>query len=189
MALGVRVLRGSAVVSLGEIVSNGCSLIRNILLARVLTKADFGVAATLAMSASLLELAARMSIDQLVVQSKHADDASFLGTCHFVQCLLGVGGAFLLLLLSWPLAAWFKLPEALWAFQLLSLLPLARAFSNLDVSRMARDMRFWPSISIEAGTQVLITLLVLPLTWWRNDYSVLLWLMVARALIAMLATH
>jgi O-antigen/teichoic acid export membrane protein len=189
MSLTSKILKGSAALTLSEAVSQGCGLIRNIILARILTKADFGVAATLGMTVTLLEIGGRLSIEHLLVQSDAGDEPRFMATAHLIQVILGVVSGAMILLVAAPVAQMFDVPEAAWAFRAIALVPLLRAFAHLDVWRMMRQMRFFPSASIEIVTQVAITAATWPLTVKWQSYAVLLWLMVARQLFSTVASH
>jgi O-antigen/teichoic acid export membrane protein len=72
-----KLLRGGAILTLGQLISYGLSFVRNVILARALTKADFGLAAVFAMTVSLLEVAGRMSFGQQIVQSTEGDSEAF----------------------------------------------------------------------------------------------------------------
>ena len=55
MTLKRKAIRGSVLLTAGEAIVYGASFARNMLLARLLTKADFGIAATFSMVVMLLE--------------------------------------------------------------------------------------------------------------------------------------
>ena len=89
-------------LTLGQVASYGLSFIRNVILARMLTKVDFGLAAMFGMTLSLLEVSGRMSFGQQIIQSKDGNVESFQATSHTFQFMLSVIGAFLVAALSHP---------------------------------------------------------------------------------------
>jgi O-antigen/teichoic acid export membrane protein len=169
--------------------SYGLSFARNIILARLLTKSDFGLAAVFGMTLSLLEIAGRMSFGQQLIQSKEGDSASFQATSHAFQFMLSVVGAFLMLLLSHPLAHAFKVPQLGWVFSLLAAVPLARGFEHLDYYRQQRELNYLPAVLCELVPQALVTLVAWPLAVWLGDFRVIIWLMLGKAGLGILMTH
>ena len=83
MALAAQIFRGSALLTLNEVLGNVCIFIRNFVLARVLTKSDFGIAATLTVVISLLEIGGRMALGQQLVRAKNGEERDYVGTAHF----------------------------------------------------------------------------------------------------------
>ncbi len=159
------------------------------LLARLLTKVDFGVAASFALFVSLLEMAGKMAIGQLVVQDRDGDRPQFLATAQFIQFLAGMVSVLVILVMAAPIATVLKVEDRVWAFQWLAILPLCKGFENLDVRRMARELKFLPGVMSDVIPQVLITLAVFPLGIWLGDYRVVLVLLVAKAILSLMASH
>jgi O-antigen/teichoic acid export membrane protein len=189
MPLAHRVVKGTSVIACGEVITQGCNLLRNIILARALTKADFGVAAMLGMIVSLMEIGGRLSIENLVVQSRQGDQPRFVAVAHSVRSMLGLVSGLLILFSAEPMAVLFKVPEAAWALRMVALIPLISSLSSLDIYRMRREMRFGPSVLNEIVPQIIITLAAWPLTLVWHDYSVLVWLLLIRQLISTAASH
>lgn len=189
MTLKSKIFKSTIVLALGEGTAYGLSFIRNIILARILTKADFGVAAALAMMISMLEFSSKMAIDRVVVQDQDGDKFKFLATAHFVQFVTSVVSTLCMIFAAGSLANIFGLPNERWAFQVISLTPLFKGFENLDVRRMGRELRFVPSSVVEVVPQFIITLAAWPLSLWVRDYRVVLILLIAKPLLSCIASH
>jgi O-antigen/teichoic acid export membrane protein len=189
MSLRASILKGSSILAAGQVVTFGCSFVRNIILARVLSKTDFGIALTFAITMTLFELAGKMAISRLMIQSKDGDSVEFQATAHLFQALAGLLSAFLIYILAGPIAIIFKVPEARMAFQFLALIPLFKGLEHLDVSRVERKMQFGPIVCIDVIPQVLITLAAWPLVNWLESYWVLLWLLLAKRGLTMIGSH
>jgi O-antigen/teichoic acid export membrane protein len=183
MSLRLKALRGSAVLSIGEAVGYGASFVRNMILARLLTKADFGIAATFAMVISLLEVSAKLGIARFVVRDKEGNDPLFIATAHSVQCVAAVLSTILIAAVAWPAARVFGLSEHMAAFLVLAAIPLLQGFVHLDTRRYERELRFGPSALTEAVPQVIIALLAWPVGLWLGDYRVVLLLLIIKALL------
>jgi len=176
-------------LTFGQVAGYGLSFARNVILARALAKADFGLAALFGMTVLLLEIAGRMSLGQQMIQSKHGDSASYQATSQAFQAALAICGALLIVTLSWPMAGIMKVPHLWWAFATLSVVPLARAFEHLDYFRFQRDLNYLPAVLCDLVPQFLITAAAWPLTVWLGDFRVIIWLMIGKAVIGMAMTH
>ena len=184
-----QLLRCTMLLTLGQVTSYGLSFIRNVILARMLTKVDFGLAAMFGMTLSLLEVSGRMSFGQQIIQSKDGNAESFQATSHTFQFMLSVIGAFLVAALSHPLAYAFKVPHFAWAFSLLAFVPLARGFENLDYFRQQRELNYLPVVLCELVPQTVVTLAAWPLAVWLGDFRVIIWVMLGKAGLGILMTQ
>jgi O-antigen/teichoic acid export membrane protein len=189
MALARKVFGGTLIIAAGEGITQACNLIRNIVLARVLTKADFGTAALLGMTVSIFEIGGRLSIENCVIQSKDGERPRFMAVAHLIQVVLGLVSGILIFVAARPMADFFDVPSAAWALRVLALLPLLRSLSHLDVYRMSRDIRFGPGVMIEIVPQLAITIAVWPLTYFWKSYVVLVWLLIGKQVASTLASH
>ena len=189
MSLRRKALSGSAVLTLGEAVVYGASFVRNMILARLLTKADFGVAATFAMVITLLEFSAKLGVGRFVVRDKEGDQPDFLATAHLVHCGSALLSALIIAVAAWPLAQLFGLKDHTMAFLALAVIPAAQGFVHLDTRRFEREMRFGPTAAAEAIPQVVITLLAWPLAKYLPDFRVVLVLLIIKAVLMVGATH
>jgi len=157
MGLKSKLLKGSLILSVGQGLGYGASFLRNMVLARLLTKSDFGVAAACGMAISMFEFAGKAALGRLVVQDKEGDQPEFIAVAHAVQCAAAFGGACLLLLAAKPLASLFGQSTQPWVIQCLALVPLLKGLEHLDVSRFGRQLRFWPQTVVDVGPQLAIT--------------------------------
>ena len=181
--------RSTLLLTAGQAASYGLSFLRNMILARMLTKADFGLAVVFGMTISMLELAGRMSFGQQIIQAKDGDSEAFVASSHSFQFSLALVGAVLMAAFSYPLACAFKVPHLTWAFALLSLVPLARSVENLDYYRRQRKMQFLPAVLCEFVPQTVVTLAAWPLAIWLGDFRVIVVLMLAKAVLGIVMTH
>lgn len=189
MSLRRRVLSGAASLGAGQALSQGLSFVRNIIIARLLSPEDFGIAATFAITVSLLEMISDLAADKLIIQARDGDDPRLQSTAQLWQFIRGVASGLIIVLLAWPIAALFKVPEATWAFYWLALVPVLRGLVHLDIRRLQRWMRFWPAVASEAASQLVVTVAAFPLAWWLRDYSAMLWIVIIQAAVLALVSH
>ena len=184
-----KILTGTSLLSGSLVVSQGCSFVRNVILARFLAKADFGVAATLAMIITLFEMTNKMALGQQVIQSKHGDDDVFLDSVQFTQLVLGILSALLIAAFAWPLSHLFHSPQEFGPIASLALIPLFNGLGSLDIYRRARGLRFGFMALTEAAPQIVTTLAAWPLAAYFRDYRAVLILLLGNALLSSVVTH
>ena len=176
-------------MTLGEGAVYGCSFVRNMILARMLTKADFGVAATFALIMTLLEMSDKLGMARFVVRDKEGDEPEFLAAAHLVHFVAAALSAILIVACAGPLSVLFGIPDQRWAIVLLALAPLFRGLEHLDIRRFERDLRFAPSLLVEAIPQVVITLAAWPVVSWLKDYRAVLVLLLAKGFVSCVGSH
>lgn len=169
------------VLSAGSVAGTLCSFVRNVIIARLLSVEDVGIAATFAMTTSLMQMTSNLALDRLIVQAPDGDEPRLQAAAQAFQFLRGVIGALLLLLLAGPIAALFSIPDLVWAFRLLALIPLFRGLAHLDVHRVQRSMSFGPSVASTLLPQIIVTAIAAPLAWWLKDFRAVLIIVILQA--------
>lgn len=189
MSLRRQSIRGSFVLTLGEGVGYGASFVRNMILARMLTKADFGIAAAFSMIITLLEFSAKLGISRFVIRDKEGDDPAFLATAHLVQAVAALLSSLLMVAAAWPLARLFGIGDHVGALYVLALIPLFNGLGHLDVRRFERKLRFGPSTLTEVIPQVTIMLAAWPAAHWLGDYRAVLVLLIVKGVCSCVGSH
>jgi O-antigen/teichoic acid export membrane protein len=189
MSLKGKALRGSAVLAVGEAAIWGCSLLRNMILARILTKADFGMAATFAMFVTMLEFSGKLGVGQFLVRDREGDEPEFLSAAHLVQFLAAMVSSLVMVAAAWPMAKLVGVGDQAAAIASLALLPLINGLSHLDTKRFERSLRFGPSTLVEMVPQIVIALLAWPIGVWLADYRAMLVLMILKAALSWAGSH
>jgi len=189
MSQRAKILKGSFLVTLTAVVSYASGFARNMVFARILTKADFGVVATIAMMMSLFEWVSKMGMGQLVMQAKEGDTPEFLSVAHWMQFVVGAFSGVVIFLAATPVAEFFKIPEQVWVLRMLALLPILRGLEHLHVLRLMRDMRYTPAMLAETIPQIIITLGAWPVTMWLQDARAVLLLLLVKTALTDIMTH
>ncbi len=189
MNLKKKLLQGGIILSLSQFAGQFCSLARNIIIARIVSPADFGISSIFIMVVVFLEMMSNLSLDRLLVQSSDGNTPRFQQTAQFLQSLRGIVLAALIFFSAPFLASLFSIPEAKGAFYALALVPLFTGFCHLDPKRMERDMRFWPGASVELASQFAALLLAWPVGQWFGDYRAMLVILLVKQSILMTGTQ
>ncbi len=186
---GERVWNRTVSRETNQALSHGLSFVRNIIIARLISPEHFGIAATFAITVSMLAVISDRAAEKLLIRAREEDREDLQATAQFWQFMRGVVAAGLIAAMAWPMVWLFKVPQAQWAFYWLALVPLLRGCVHLDIKRLQRHMRFGPQLLTELGTQVAITAAAWPLAYWLRDYSVMLWLLIAQAAALAVLSH
>ncbi|HLX43616.1 MAG TPA: oligosaccharide flippase family protein [Bryobacteraceae bacterium] len=189
MKLKAKVMKGGLHLSIGQVAMQISSFVRNIILARLISPADFGIAAIFGLSLTMIEVLSNVATEMLLIQAPDGDDPRLQGTAQLIRAARGAGNSLIIFVLAGPLAKLFGVPQATWAFRCLALVPLSRWLFHLDMSRLQRHMRFAPSAISDAGANVFATLITVPLAFWLRDYSAMLWAMVIQVAGSTIASH
>ena len=187
--LNNKILQGSALLSLSHGVGLLCSLGRNVIIARLITPADFGVAITFVMVMTMLEMMSNLSIDRLLVQAHDGDKPDFQNVAHLLQIIRGVFITTVLFIAAPYLAVLFSIPEACRSFYILAWLPLLNSFFNLDVKRFERKMLFIPGALVELSSQVLMLACSWPIGLYFGDYRAMLALLILKSISMLIGSH
>jgi O-antigen/teichoic acid export membrane protein len=182
-------LFGGLLLTAGSVATALGSFLRNIIIARLISVEDFGIAATFALTVAMIEMCSNLAIDRLLVQAPDGEDEELQATAHSVQLAQGVVGAVVLLALAHPIAALFDIPDVVWAFQLLAAVPLIRGLSHLDRARMQRDLNFGPVVIVDSVPQIAATLVAIPAGYYASDYRAMLWVIFTQIILYTLLSH
>jgi O-antigen/teichoic acid export membrane protein len=181
--------KGGAVIAVSEVASQVCALGRNIIIARMISPASFGIASIFLMTITFLEMISNLSLDRLLVQSPDGDNKVFQQVAHFLQVIRGVLSCVIVLVLAGPISSLFSIPEARGSFYALALIPLLNGFIHLDLRRMERDLRFLPIATVEIASHFTVFVLAWPIGKWFGDYRAILYLLILRSLMMMAGSH
>lgn len=176
------ILSGNATASL-------LTLVRNLVIARLITVEDYGVAATFAVVMAIVEMLSTLGLQQQIIQSKSGDDPKFQASLQGFNVLRGVIAASILFVSAGAIANFLNIPEVAWAYQLMALVPLFNGLMHFDIHRLTRAMNYLPNVMTQAMPAFLALLLVYPLYLAFGDYRVMLYSIIAQFAMMMITSH
>ena len=182
-------LRKALLILSGNAAAAAMALLRNLLVAWLIPVADFGVAATFALVMAVAEMATVLGLQQQIVQSKDGDDPHFQAVLQAFQLLRAVLASAILFLLAGPLAAFLDIPEVVWAYQLLAVVPVLNALVHFDVWRLTRRMQFLPEVLTNTVPVLISLAAVWPLALVFGDWQVMLWAILLQAVLRAGLSH
>lgn len=182
-------LRKSLIILSGNAAASFLLLVRNLVVARMIPVADYGVAATFAVAMAIVEMASAFGLQQQIIQARDGDNPRFQAALQGFQILRGVVSGAVLLAIAGPIARFLGIPEAAWAYQVLAVVPVLNAMQHFDIHRLTRQLHFGPLLLTGALPAVVSLALVWPLAQWFGDWRVMLWSLVAQAVLSTLTSH
>jgi O-antigen/teichoic acid export membrane protein len=176
------ILSGNALAAL-------LSFARNLIVARMLTVEDYGIAATFALSMTVVEMLSTVGLQQLIVQARDGNDPRLQAGLQAINLLRGLAAALALFLLADHIARFFGVPELGWAYCLLAMVPIARGLENLDIHRLTREKRYLPMILYRVLPMAVALAAVWPLGAVFDDYQVMLYSLLVQYAFALIVSH
>jgi O-antigen/teichoic acid export membrane protein len=182
-------LRKAALVLSGNAAAALLTLARNLLVARLIPVADYGIAATLAVAMAVVEMVSALGLQQQIVQAREGEDARFQAALQGFQLLRGLLAAAALLALAQPLAAFLRIPGAAWGYMALAAVPVLNALQHFDIHRLTRAQRFGPLLLTGVVPAALSLAAVWPLARWLGDWRAMLGALLLQAALAAAVSH
>ncbi len=183
------ILMSGLILTSGRVSGALFGLIRNVLIARFISIENFGIAATFAVVISVVELISDIGIDRMIVQAKDGATEIFQKNAQFVHALRGIATSILIFVCASPIAVFFKIPDVIWAFQILALTPLLKGFIHLDIARVQREMNFLPAAVIIFVPQFIVMCLAIPFCLVFDDYRAALYLSMLQVFLQLCTSH
>lgn len=182
-------LRSALLIFSGNSASSLLLLVRNLMVARLVPVEDYGIASTFAIVMAVIEMVSNFGLQQQIIQARDGDDPDFQAALQGFQLLRGVFSGLLLFACAGALADFMNFEGVAGAYQVMALVPVLNALQHFDIHRLNRHMIFGPLIV--AGTMPALVSLVLvwPLALWLGDYRVMLYAILAQAVMGVVFTH
>jgi O-antigen/teichoic acid export membrane protein len=182
-------LRRALMILSGNAAASLLLLARNLIVARLIPVEDYGVAATFALVMALVEMASAFGLQQQIVQSAAGDEPRFQAALQGFQLFRGLVSGLVLFALAAPLARFLGIPQVIWAYQLLALVPVLTALQHFDIHRQTRQMRFGPMLWTGALPALASVLVIWPLAIWFGDWQIMLYSILVQAALGTLVSH
>lgn len=190
MSLLRKIFYGGLIISAGQVVSQVLASARNVLIGRwIVSEAEMGIATTLILVVSFSDMLTNIGTHTLVVQDSEGGDPGFLKVAHFSAFVRGMVGAVLSVVLAYPVALAFGIPDATWAFAALGFIPFIRGFFHFELYQIQREHTFLPSVFQEASGQMITLIVCVPILVLFRDYSAVLYLLIFQTAIMTVLSH
>ena len=165
------------------------ALMRSILMAWAAGPEELGRAMMLVLVLRLTEMISDIGVERLLMTSRDGDDPDFMAALQGAAMLRGFAMALMLLVLAVPMSMSFSGGASLPTYLALAIIPLLRAFLNLDYRKSERNFRYGPMAIVEGGS-VIVMLVSLPiLTHLVPDHRAMLLALIVQAAAQVVLSH
>jgi O-antigen/teichoic acid export membrane protein len=173
-SLTEQVFESSAWVGALRIAQKSMSLIRDVILARLLFPEDFGLFGIATLMLLAFEVLTRTGFDDAIIYIREQIE-SYLHTSYWIQVLRGllIGG---IVYLGAPLvASFFNEPSVVPIVRVLALVQIVRGFRSIGVVLLRRDLNFRDESIFNAAGVVTNFMVTVALAYLWRDVWALVW--------------
>lgn len=175
-----RAASGSLLQLIGYLSEPICALARTVILARILSPDDLGLAIALTLTYSFIEISSDFGLERFVLRIDHASrDNAARDTLHLLSLVRSLFVALVIAATAPWVAGIFGRPEAWPYFTALSLAALLRAFSHLGIKEVARHYAFGAEATVIIATQLAWTGVTAALLLYNAHYSAVIYGIIA----------
>ncbi|MCL4819573.1 MAG: oligosaccharide flippase family protein [Vicinamibacteria bacterium] len=167
-ALAERVANGGAWLVALTVTTRLLGLLRILVLVRLLSPRDFGLAGVAVVSLSLLD-ALSVAATRLALIRDRSTDRGLLDAAWTLSLLRGGLLACLMFCAARPIAIAFEAPEALGLVRTMALVPLLQGLLNVGVVEWKKRLSFGPHYWMETSAALAELCIALPLAWWLRS--------------------
>jgi O-antigen/teichoic acid export membrane protein len=183
-------LKSGSVLLTANLAEMAFPFARNVLLSRLLSQENFGVAISLAMISAMVEIGFDFGIPVSAVRYTASDDPKkVLATLQTLQLSRAVLAGALIMAMAPVLAIIFNSPQATWAYVAVGACSILRGFGNLGVKQAMREYNYWPNALTIIFTQLAWTVTIVVAAWISPDYWVMAWGLLASVIASVITSH
>lgn len=165
------------------------SLLRNFLIARMISVENYGIAATFAIAMTVVEMISAFGLQQQIIQSKDGNKERVQASLQAFQLFRGTISALVLFFSADAMANFMNIPQATDAYRWLALVPLLNGAAHMDIHRFNRKMVYLPGILTNTGPMLLSLIAVWPLVLLYGDFRVMLVALLIQGVLTFVMSH
>lgn len=181
--------KSGALLTLGNMISAVTLMVRNIIVARLISVEDMGVASTFAITMALLEMITDFALNQMLVQDRDGEKPRMKATLQLLQFLRGLIAGVVMFFLAGVYARLMNVPDIAWTFQLLALVPVLRGLAHLDIFQLQRGLNYKPYVLTIVVPQIASVLALWPLSQIFGDYRIMLYALLVQHTLYLVISH
>jgi lipopolysaccharide exporter len=140
-ATGFQIASGAAWMISLKFAERSIGILSTLVLARLLTPADFGLVAMATAVVGFLELMGAFGFDMALIQRQDSRREHF-DTAWTFNVIFGSACALLLVVLAIPAATFYHEPRLTWVLPVLAIGALAQGFENIGTVAFRKELRF-----------------------------------------------
>ena len=172
-SLRARCARSGVILGAAAFFERGMRFIRNMILARLLAKEDFGLMAVIFVVAQLLEASTDTGVKPSVIQNKQGGEPAYLNAAWWFQALRGLSLFTIAFFIAPLICQFYKAPELLCWLRLSFLAIVFNALLSPRVYALEKDFRFGKVAFLIQGGSFLGIVLTIVLAFVLRNVSAL----------------
>ncbi len=161
--------------------SRGSSILRTLVIARILSPSQFGIFGIAALMLALIETLTETGINVVLVQKKEKID-EFINTAWIISIGRGLIIFLIIFLSAGFVSSFFKSEEAKSLLILISFVPLVRGFINPSVAKFQKELKFKKEFYYRISIVLVETMISLILVLVTKNPISLVWGLVGGAI-------
>lgn len=163
-----------------KVFSRGSSIIRTLVIARILSPSQFGVFGIATLMLSLVETLTETGINVVLIQKKEKID-EYINTAWIISILRGALIFLVILISAGFVSTFFKSEESRNLLVLISFVPLIRGFINPAVAKFQKELNFKKEFFYRISIVIVETIISVVLVLLTKDPVSLVWALIGGA--------
>ena len=173
-SMKARVISSTKASLVGRVVSQGIRLAANLVLARLLTPADFGLMALVMVVLQGLEMLSDVGTRLAIINHPRGEERVFLDTAFTIECVRGVGLWVVGLIAAYPVSLGYGEPRLLSMIPVATLVTVISGFGSTKIHLLNRRIELRRVVLIDLGSQLVGSLAMVAAAFaWRNVWALL----------------
>ncbi|MFK8053397.1 MAG: lipopolysaccharide biosynthesis protein [Woeseiaceae bacterium] len=160
---------GAAWMMFSKLAIRFIGLISTLILVRLLSPEDFGIAAMAMTVVAMVELLTTFGFDIAIIQNQNANDDDY-NTAWTMNVILGLSAATLLMLLAYPAAQFYERPELVPIYFVLSLATIFQGLQNIGLVDFRKNLTFEKEFAFLVSVKMAAFVITLTIAFLLRSY-------------------
>ena len=188
MSISNRLLSSSFFLILNQLIQRSLGLISTLILARLLTPADFGIVAMVAVTLHFFDLISDVGSQSYLIQKDKVCEDDF-NTAWSIELILKLALTVILILLAPLIADFFSMPQLTLAIQVIAIVLPIKALRNPMLAQLARDISYKKLVYLQVVQKIFSFFIVMTVVFIHTSYWALIAGDIAAAIIFTLGSY
>jgi O-antigen/teichoic acid export membrane protein len=182
------ILRGS-ISSIAPAVEFFSRFVRTIILSRLLSTEEFGIAIAITVMLGVAGLVTDVSLDKFALVESEGNDSDALAAAHLLSIVRGILIGAILAMGAPFIAASFGVPQTSWSFALAGVVPIIASAAHLGIKTVQRNYEYTPeALTILISSVVSILCLAISI-YVLGDHRAILVSYLGESVAYLIASH
>jgi lipopolysaccharide exporter len=186
--LTVNAIKGASWLVFSRVLGRAIDFITLLVLARMLSPADFGVAALAVSLVAVIDMVLEVPVTQALVRLP-AIDKSYLDTGFTIGVSRGLAVCGLVVVISWPYAVLNNEPALLSLLGVLALGPVSRGLASPAMVHFARELGYHKTFILEIISKICATIMVIAVVLLGGGYWAIVTNFVAVSIVSTITSY